>query len=94
MNKDWNIDRRHFLRGAAGALVPLPFLNLMENAVAKNVAGEAVPPLPVYDPVQAKRRPSSIVEYQRRNRNRFQNVALDGPFSKTPGRPHHPGQHG
>ncbi len=26
----WNIDRRTFLRGSAGALLPLPFLNLME----------------------------------------------------------------
>lgn len=45
MNRNWSIDRRHFLRGAAGALVPLPFLNVMENAVAKNLAGEAEVPL-------------------------------------------------
>ena len=31
MSKHWNIERRTFLRGAAGALVPLPFLNLMER---------------------------------------------------------------
>lgn len=35
----WNINRRTFLRGAAGAVMPLPFLNLME-ASAKNLAGE------------------------------------------------------
>jgi hypothetical protein len=45
MTKNWNIDRRHFLRGAVGALVPLPFLNVMENAVAKNLAGEVEAPL-------------------------------------------------
>jgi hypothetical protein len=28
----WNIDRRTFLRGSAGALLPLPMLNLMEAA--------------------------------------------------------------
>ncbi|MBT3480872.1 MAG: DUF1552 domain-containing protein [Opitutales bacterium] len=31
MNQRWNIDRRTFLRGTAGALLPLPFLNLMEG---------------------------------------------------------------
>ena len=36
MNQNWKIDRRSFLRGAAGALLPLPFLNLME---AKPLAG-------------------------------------------------------
>lgn len=45
MRGNWNTDRRTFLRGAAGALVPLPFLNLMENAVAKNLAGEPEVPL-------------------------------------------------
>ena len=45
MTTNWNIDRRHFLRGAVGALVPLPFLNVMENAVAKNLAGEVEAPL-------------------------------------------------
>ena len=46
MSKNWNIGRRTFLRGAAGALVPLPFLNLMEaGAESKNLAGEANPPL-------------------------------------------------
>jgi len=30
MNRNWKIDRRSFLRGTAGALLPLPFLNLME----------------------------------------------------------------
>ena len=44
MTRAWNIDRRHFLRGALGALVPLPFLNVME-ASAKNFAGEVVPPV-------------------------------------------------
>jgi len=45
MRTNWNIDRRHFLRGAAGALMPLPFLNIMENAVAKDMAGQAEVPL-------------------------------------------------
>ena len=36
MNRNWKIDRRSFLRGAAGALLPLPFLNLME---AKSLIG-------------------------------------------------------
>ncbi|MDF1813499.1 MAG: DUF1552 domain-containing protein [Verrucomicrobiales bacterium] len=45
MTRNWNLDRRTFLRGAAGALVPLPFLNLMENSVAKNLAGETIPPI-------------------------------------------------
>lgn len=31
MSKHWRIDRRTFLRGVAGALLPLPFLNLMEG---------------------------------------------------------------
>jgi hypothetical protein len=31
MSKNWRIDRRTFLRGVAGALLPLPFLNLMEG---------------------------------------------------------------
>lgn len=44
MKRSWNIDRRHFLRGAVGALVPLPFLNVME-ASARNFAGEVVPPV-------------------------------------------------
>ena len=30
MSNTWKIERRTFLRGAAGALVPLPFLNLMK----------------------------------------------------------------
>ncbi len=46
MKKNWSIDRRTFLRGAAGALVPLPFLNLMEaGAAARNLAGEKAPPV-------------------------------------------------
>ena len=48
MSKSWNIERRTFLRGAAGALVPLPFLNLMENsakAATTNLAGESKPPV-------------------------------------------------
>jgi hypothetical protein len=46
MRKKWSINRRTFLRGAAGALVPLPFLNLMEaGASTRNLAGEDVPPL-------------------------------------------------
>ena len=39
----WKIDRRSFLRGAAGALLPLPYLNLME-ASAKTV-NNGQPPL-------------------------------------------------
>lgn len=31
MTQRWKIDRRTFLRGTAGALLPLPFLNLMEG---------------------------------------------------------------
>ncbi|MGK0188817.1 MAG: hypothetical protein ACI9R3_004631 [Verrucomicrobiales bacterium] len=48
MSKNWHIGRRTFLRGAAGALVPLPFLNLMERsarAEAANFAGDAKPPV-------------------------------------------------
>ncbi|MDB2428539.1 DUF1552 domain-containing protein [Akkermansiaceae bacterium] len=48
MSKSWNIERRTFLRGAAGALVPLPFLNLMENsakAATTHLAGESKPPV-------------------------------------------------
>ena len=47
MSSNWNIERRTFLRGAAGALVPLPFLNLMERSAAAtaNQAGERKPPL-------------------------------------------------
>ena len=48
MSRNWNIDRRTFLRGAAGALVPLPFLNLMEasaDAGERNLAGEVKPPV-------------------------------------------------
>jgi hypothetical protein len=48
MSKNWNIERRTFLRGAAGALVPLPFLNLMENsakAATADLAGDSTPPL-------------------------------------------------
>ena len=44
MKRHWNIDRRTFLRGATGALMPLPFLNLME-ASAKNLAGGTTPPV-------------------------------------------------
>lgn len=48
MKRSWSIDRRSFLRGAAGALVPLPFLNLMESsarAAAKDLAGGTKPPV-------------------------------------------------
>ena len=38
MSKSWNIKRRTFLRGA-GALVPLPFLNLMEAKGTKPIIG-------------------------------------------------------
>ena len=36
MKKNWNIDRRSFLRGVSGALMPLPFLNLMEAGAAES----------------------------------------------------------
>jgi hypothetical protein len=39
---NWNIDRRTFLRGSAGAMLPLPFLNLME-ASAKEANGGKPP---------------------------------------------------
>lgn len=48
MSKNWNIERRTFLRGAAGALVPLPFLNLMESAAraeSRDLAGKVKPPV-------------------------------------------------
>ena len=48
MSGNWNIERRTFLRGAAGVLVPLPFLNLMENsakAATASLAGESKPPV-------------------------------------------------
>ena len=38
----WRIDRRRFLRGAAGPLLPLPFLNLMERQ-ASGALTEAPP---------------------------------------------------
>tara|TARA_R110002096_G_scaffold116491_4_gene252324 strand:- start:590 stop:2203 length:1614 start_codon:yes stop_codon:yes gene_type:complete len=48
MKRNWSINRRTFLRGAAGAMMPLPFLNLMEASAdtgVKNLAGETAPPL-------------------------------------------------
>ncbi len=39
-----DINRRSFLRGTAGAMMPLPFLNLME-ASAKDISGEVKPPV-------------------------------------------------
>ena len=36
MSKHWKIERRKFLRGAAGALVPLPWLNLMQSRAAQS----------------------------------------------------------
>ena len=38
MRKSWKIERRTFLRGA-GAMVPLPFLNLMEARATKPIIG-------------------------------------------------------
>ena len=38
----WQIDRRTFLRGAAGPLLPLPFLNLMERT-ASGAAADSPP---------------------------------------------------
>lgn len=44
--RPWQINRRTFLRGGAGALLPLPFLNLMErSADAKGLAGGVKPPV-------------------------------------------------
>ncbi|MDA7640272.1 DUF1552 domain-containing protein [Opitutaceae bacterium] len=47
MSRSWKIDRRTFLRGTAGALLPLPFLNLMEgkvsNELGKGSATESPP---------------------------------------------------
>lgn len=40
---NWKIDRRRFLKGVAGAMLPLPYLNLME-ASAKSV-NDGKPPL-------------------------------------------------
>ena len=37
----WRIQRRAFLRGSAGALMPLPFLNLMESSHAAVSADES-----------------------------------------------------
>ncbi|MDF1853169.1 MAG: DUF1552 domain-containing protein [Verrucomicrobiales bacterium] len=48
MKRNWSIDRRTFLRGAAGAALPLPFLNLMEASGASdatNLAGDEGPPV-------------------------------------------------
>ncbi|MCA9140850.1 MAG: DUF1552 domain-containing protein [Planctomycetales bacterium] len=36
----WQIDRRTFLRGAAGPLLPLPFLNLMQRTASGAVADD------------------------------------------------------
>ena len=38
----WQLDRRRFLRGAAGPLLPLPFLNLMERK-ASGAAADGPP---------------------------------------------------
>ena len=40
MSNSWKIGRRTFLRGAAGALVPLPFLNIMKAHGAPGIRGE------------------------------------------------------
>lgn len=40
MSNKWKIGRRTFLRGAAGALVPLPLLNLMKAQGAPGIHGE------------------------------------------------------
>jgi len=38
MTKKWNIERRSFLRGVGGAMLPLPFLNLMEASAKSDPA--------------------------------------------------------
>ncbi len=43
MTRNWKIDRRTFLRGMAGAVLPLPFLNLME-AKTTHIIGNASEP--------------------------------------------------
>ena len=48
MKRNWSINRRTFLRGAAGAMMPLPFLNLMEASAdsgVTNLAGDETPPV-------------------------------------------------
>lgn len=48
MNRSWKIDRRTFLRGVAGAVLPLPFLNLMEAKSTYGLSDSAnsdTPPL-------------------------------------------------
>ena len=39
MTRNWKIDRRTFLRGLAGAVLPLPFLNLMEAKTSHIIGG-------------------------------------------------------
>ena len=46
MSNSWKIERRTFLRGA-GALVPLPFLNLMEARATKPIIGSKEDTSPV-----------------------------------------------
>ena len=41
MNRTWKIDRRTFLRGMAGAVLPLPFLNLMEAKTSHMIGNVA-----------------------------------------------------
>ncbi|MDE0768510.1 MAG: DUF1552 domain-containing protein, partial [Opitutaceae bacterium] len=43
MTQRWKIDRRTFLRGTAGALLPLPFLNLMEGKTRDAFGGLSSP---------------------------------------------------
>jgi hypothetical protein len=40
--KSWNLNRRTWLRASTGAILPLPYLNLMESGLASN---EKTPPL-------------------------------------------------
>ncbi len=47
MSSNWKIERRTFLRGAAGALVPLPLLNLMQARAAKGGADSDASSSPV-----------------------------------------------
>ncbi len=54
----YRIHRRTFLRGAAGALLPLPWLNLMEASV--KTRSQASPPLRFHDPLQAEWSASSV----------------------------------
>ncbi|MDG2171082.1 MAG: hypothetical protein P8L44_24500, partial [Opitutales bacterium] len=43
MARNWKIDRRTFLRGVAGAVLPLPFLNLMDASTTHAIGNTKTP---------------------------------------------------